>query len=258
MKYADKIVLATPASLYAAAAETGAAVAHMTYRIGRGLQLFRARGTARHRGGLMVIDTRALSGGGPIATLVSEIVLECRQRAHTGVVLDSAERTDRVQRSLVRVLAPAAREEGLTLYVQPVLADASDSAVILTQTALSGGILKEHLELAVRQYGAARVALEIERVHMDFTLPARTGMGRELTLAEFTALYNRLRPKSFFSADLCAYYFNYHDSDGTHFVLYDNADSIKRKLLIADGLGIEKAFLYFPRIRDLIPKLLPG
>jgi spore germination protein YaaH len=121
---------------------------------------------------------------------------------------------------------------------------------------LSGGTLSGHISDAIAKYGNSRVALEIERVRMDFSLPATQGTGKELTAEDVQSLIEQYNPQSFLSKDLCAYYFTYHDKKGTHFVLYDNGASIKRKLSVAAKMNIEDAFIFYPHVTDIIDKIV--
>lgn len=256
MNLEEMIIMAAPAQYSRDAAALNTPVAHLTYRIGRGFHLYRAYGSSGRQGGLMVIDTSGLRGGGPFAALVAEIIGECSRRSFSGIILDTGGGRGTTQVSLCMALAREARINGLKLFVQPALADVTDSAIVLVQTALSGGTLRHHIETAVKQFGASRVALEIERVHMDFTLPAKAGVGRELTYAEFKRLFEREKPQVFFSNDLCALYFSYRGTDGTHFVLFDDASSIKRKLHLGRSLGIESALMFYPHIRDIAADII--
>ena len=61
----------------------------------------------------------------------------------------------------------------------------------------------------------------------------------------------------FFSPDLCAHYFTYMSrQNGAHFVLFDDAGSIRKKLQVARNLGISSAVLAYPQVDDLLPELL--
>jgi len=51
---------------------------------------------------------------------------------------------------------------------------------------------------------------------------------------------------------LSAYYFTYQDASGSHFVLYDDAGSIRKKIFLARQLGIDHAMLFFPEVEDLL------
>jgi spore germination protein YaaH len=86
---------------------------------------------------------------------------------------------------------------------------------------------------------------------VDFTLPAVSGVGRDLSNAEFRGLIDRYNPKSFFSPELMVNYFTYHDGSGTHFLLHDNAESLRRKLSAVSDAGIRYALLFYPRVADI-------
>ena len=250
------IILAAPPEDIAAAAQTGCTVAYMIYRIGRGYHLYRAQGADHLKTGLMVVDTDGYTGGGPTSALVSEILGECEKCSYSGVVLDTGSRSTAQVAALTSYLASAAAERGYKFYVPELLAEASAHAVVLLPTALSGGSLSDHIGDALTKYGPGRVALEVERVRMDFSLPAVTGAGKELTAEELQALVEQNHPQSFLSKELCAYYFTYRDKKGTRFVLYDNAASIRRKLSVASKLGIESAFMFYPHVADILDKIL--
>jgi hypothetical protein len=250
------IIIAAPSEFIEPAARSGLAVAHMIYRIGRGHHLFRAQSSDRFSGGYMVLDTRGYIGGGPSSTLIMEILGECEKTKYKGIILDTGDKSTAQLMLLAGHLATEASERGLKLYVHDLLAGASERTVILLPTALSGGTLTGHIGDAVEKYGAGRVALEIERVRMDFSLPATQGTGRDLTAGELETLIEQYNPQSFLSKDLCAYYFTYHDKKGTHFVLYDTGTSIKRKLSVASKMGIEDAFIFYPHVADIIDQIV--
>ena len=113
---------------------------------------------------------------------------------------------------------------------------------ILIETALSGGSLQELLEEAVAKYGTARLALGVERTAMDFPLPCRGGYGTPLTQDALAALRRRCGTAVFFSEALCAKYFTYHSGGQTRLVLFDDDETVSRKLALAQSLGIETAF----------------
>ena len=62
----------------------------------------------------------------------------------------------------------------------------------------------------------------------------------------------------FFSQDLCARYFTYTREGETHFVLFDDADTLQQKLQTGTRMGFSAAFLMYPEVRDLLPRLFPG
>ncbi|HHT16598.1 MAG TPA: hypothetical protein GXZ77_02605 [Papillibacter sp.] len=256
MENKTNIILAAPKEFIEPAARTGLPVALMTYKIGRGYHLYRAQGAPRYAGGLMVLDTSGYTGGGPLSGLVEEIYAECRAGGFSGVVLNPADRIGLGQAALASRLANLRETTGLTVYVPESMADMVPGAVVLVQTALSGGSLARHLREAVARYGAENIALEIERVRMDFTLPAKTGTGRELMQEELEALLDTYKPKIHYSEELVASYFIYRSRKRTHFVLFDNAATIRRKLTHAARAGIDTAFLFYPNVYDILDEIM--
>ena len=107
----------------------------------------------------------------------------------------------------VRTLGELTKKRGWPLYVTEAYAPFSDSAIALIPSALSGGSLQQRLQEAVERFGAARVALAVERVAEDFFLPSPTGQGMPLTREELRQRLEERAPSVFFSSELCAHYF---------------------------------------------------
>ena len=124
-------------------------------------------------------------------------------------------------------------------------------------TALSGGDFAQRLREAMAQR-TGPLGLDVQRLRMDFTLPARNGEGVPLSQADFQALVEREDPAVFFSQELCARYFTYRKGGETRFVLFDDAETLRRKLRIARESGIPDALCVYPEVQDLLPRLFPG
>ena len=90
---------------------------------------------------------------------------------------------------------------------------------------------------------------------MDFTLPAPSGEGAPLSGEELRQLMEREQPTVFFSRDLCARYFTYARDGRAHFVLFDDAETLNRKVQIGTSLGFSTAFFMWPEVRDIAGKL---
>ncbi|MDR0916272.1 MAG: hypothetical protein LBN02_03685 [Oscillospiraceae bacterium] len=230
----------------------GFRAAHMIYKV-RGSKLYIAKSRRRENGGAMVVTLSELSGGAPSSALIGEIVAEAETYDYDAVVLDSSERVTPLMSRTAEELAHAVAPK--PVYVPENLAASAPSCRVLIQTALSGGYLTRHLATAIDTYGRSRVALEVDRVVMDFTLPALNGAGQELSLERAESLRNG-RPL-FFSDALCVFYFIYFDGTAPHIVLYDDDMSINSKLALAEDVGITDAFLYYPQVRGLINGIRP-
>ena len=90
---------------------------------------------------------------------------------------------------------------------------------------------------------------------MDFRLPARSGEGEPLDEERFRQLMEQESPSVFFSQELCARYFTYTREGGTHFVLFDDAGTLKQKLKIGGSIGFSAAFFMWPEVRDIAAQL---
>lgn len=246
----------TPGQLQEAARHTHS-LAHVAYRVGEGSALLRQSVLMQTRGGLLAVtDQDAPLIDAPEA-LAAAAVRECGRRGYAGVLLDFQDQTeDRL--AFAKALAAALARTRRTLYVPEDYGPAAPGAVTLICTALSGGDFGQRLrEAASAAGGAGKLALDVQRLRMDFTLPARTGEGVPLSPEAFQALMEREEPAVFFSQELCARYFTYARDGETHFVLFDDAGTIRKKLQTGAALGCSAAFLMFPEVRDLLGELFP-
>ena len=230
--------------------------AHLAYRIGRGPHLFRSGGAVPLKGGLMVLNDRGFDGLGATGPFCQEVVRECAARGYTGVICDF-DRHLPLLGQVIAGLSPLLAKRGWPLYVPEPYGRYSATAKVLIPTALSGGSLQVRLQEAVQQYGAARVALAVERSAEDFFLPSPNGQGIRLTQEELQQRIQEREPVIFFSNELCAHYFTYMNrQNGAHFILFDDAASIRKKLHTARSLDIADALLLYPEVSDLLSEIL--
>ena len=224
---------------------------HMAYCLGPENSLLRQAMPAGLRGGwLGLLDTDAPPLPDP-AALAEALVRECRRQQYAGVVLDFREPVREDLQTLARCLGERLPRQRLTLC-GPASLEGIPGLLPLICTAISGGNLRSWLqETAARTQG--RFALDLQRLRMDFPLPAREGLGHPLSGREFQALWDRLQPASFYSPDLGTRYFSYEDRGAAHLVLYDDANTLRQKLNMAAALNCPLAFLMWPEIRDLLP-----
>jgi len=252
------VILSAPPEALNQARAHGLSIAHMAYQIGREFHLFRANIPLSLKGGLMMLGDGGPEldlGTGSPDTLAAEVIRECIHRGFDGVVLAFQRKTPQLH-AAAAVLAGRLRRQGGEFYLPEPYADDSDWARILIPTAISGGSLTARLEEVVGYYGAERICLDIERLRMDFCLPVEGGGGQKLSAKEFYTLTRAQNPESYFSQDLSAYYFTYQDESGSHFVLYDDAGSIRKKIFLAQKLGISHAMLFYPEVEDILPGAL--
>lgn len=253
-----QMILAAPPEDVTAARRHGLTLAHMAYRLGGGPHLFRVNQPIPVRGGLMYIDDAGFDGRGTPDGLCQEVVRECAARGYGGVIC-AFDRRLPLLAAVVSQLGPMLARQSRSFYVSEPYGRHTSTGRVLIPTALSGGSLRQRLGEAVERYGAGRVALAVERTAEDFFLPSPDGQGRPLTREELRAQMEERAPSVFFSDELCARYFTYMNrQNGAHFVLFDDAGTIRKKLLLAGALGIDRALLCYPEVSDLLKDVLAG
>ena len=223
----------TPKALSQLPAPPPLPLVHMAYAVGQGGCLTRCAAADLPHGGLMGLSDRC-SGSIPRAdALCRAIAAECVRRGFQGVLADFE--------------SPA---HGLALFSPLILP--AEGAALLIGTGISGGSLRVLLEENINRYGAAHLALDLERVMMDFPLPCPTGCGTPLTREELLSLRQKHHSSVYFSRELMANYFTYSAERGTHFVLFDDEETLRQKVSLAQRLGIPSAFVMYPEIADLL------
>lgn len=251
-----QLILAAPPEDVTAAQAHGLTLAHMAYRVGGGPHLFRSSQPNPPRGGLMYIDDGGFDGRGTPDAFCQEVVRECAARGFGGVIC-AFDRKLPLLSAVVEQLGPMLARQGRSFYVSEPYGRCTATGRVLIPTALSGGSLRQRLGEAAERYGAGRMALAVERTAADFFLPSPDGQGRPLTREELAAKRRELSPSVFFSDELCARYFTYMNrQNGAHFVLFDDAGSIRKKLRLAEALGIDRALLCYPEVSDLMGDIL--
>ncbi len=242
----QKYLAVTPSEA-SAAAKYHVPFAHAAYRIGPGSTLLR-QNPFRADGGLLLLHDRDAPPVDTPAALCAAVLRECRRWNFQGVVLDLSEPFRQDLADFAAQLSSGLG--GRTLYLPESYR--AEGAVTLVCTAVSGGTFHQYLrEAAARRGGGRHLALDVQRLRMDFTLPARTGEGTPLTGQELRQLTEQLQPTVFFSQDLCARYFTYARYGQAHFVLFDDGETMERKVNLGESLGYAAAFFLWPEIRDI-------
>ena len=231
-------------------------MAHVAYRIGPGSTLLRQSVLLKARGGLLSVSDREAPDIGQPEALCAAVLRECGRRGCGGVLLDFEQPPCRDRIRFAQTLSAQLRATRRVLYIPERYADAVSGAVPLICTALSGGNFRQRLqEAAEARGGAGQLALDVQRLRMDFRLPAKNGQGEPLSPAAFRALMEERSPTVFFSQELCARYFTYTQDGVAHFVLFDDAETLKQKLKIGAAMGFSAAFFMWPEIRDIAGQL---
>lgn len=229
-------------------------LAHVAYRIDAGGRLSCRDLFVRTRGGVMVLGDR---GCGPIrdsGALCREVWRECGNRAYGGVAADFEEAYSPDRAKFLQDLARVLTRNNCRLFVPEAYGTAAPQASVLICTALSGGTLRQRLEEAAQRFGPRRLALDLQRLRMRFPLPCPDGEGTPLCEKDLAALLAR-SPSVFYSSDLGAKYFTCTQDGRRQFVLFDDAQTLRRKIQAGQERGAAAGFLMFPEVRDILPAL---
>ena len=203
------------------------------------------------RGGQQVLRCEEPFPAAAAETVAREVMHAAVCRNFGGILLDAPALPCVL--ALIGQLAPLCRYYKRKLYIPECCADATQEATVLICTALSGGSLRQRLEEACARFGAQRIALDLQRLMMEFPLPCPSGCGTPLTADQLQKLQQG--HSIYYCTDLCARYFTRQCSSETRFVLFDDADTLRRKMELAETLGINEAFVTWPETEDILPQL---
>ena len=204
------------------------------------------------RGGFLVLRTENWDGVRRADALCREISRACVSHGFCGVMLSSSSRS-------APLLEEILGEHRLRLLVPERCAGLVKTAGVYLSSAISGGCLEDRLQGSLDRFGPDRLTLLLEQSAEDFFLPAPTGCGRPLTPEALQGLKDRWNPCIFFSSPLCARYFTYMSRDsGAHFVLFDDGDTMARKLERARRAGVRSFLLPSPAVAAGLPLTAAG
>ena len=224
-------------------------LAHAAFRVGAKGTLLSRTLPPRLRGGLAVIQCDTPFPESTVPLLSRDLLQLCLQRDFRGIVLDGFDRAVPSHRTLCRGLDALCQRYGRSLYVPPCCADDAPHAAVLVCTALSGGTQRALLEDAAQRFGAHRIALDLQRLMMEFSLPCLSGEGSPLSPQE---LQQRMAGRSvYYCSSLVSRYCTRSEGGSTKFILFDDADTLHRKMELAESMGITEGFLMWPEVCDI-------
>lgn len=230
--------------------------AHLAYRIGKEGHLLRMGGQTLLRGGVIVIGEWPRDAAADPEEIGREIVRECLAQGFSGAVCDWEGPIRPEQAAVLQKLDGWFSRRSWSLYVPERCGANLTHARVMIPSALSGGALEQRLREAAERFGVSRVALALQRTAEDFLLPSPLGSGTVLSRETLERKLEHLHPAVFYSQELCARYFTYRTQGGNaHFVLYDDGDTLCRKIELARRMGVETVLAPWEEIRDALDVL---
>ena len=211
----------------AEAARCGLRIALAAYAVGQDGRLYSRRLPEGLTAAALLLGGR-LPGSSPV--LAREISAECMRRGCEAIICcDAAAR-----------LAP--------LLKVPVYSFAPESGCgAVISTAISGGNLHGLFLDALAAFGRSGVIALVEPVRRRFDLPSADGEGRDMSGAELFE-FSQSAVSSGFSPELCCRYLLAEDGAA----LYDNADTLGKKLEVLELLGVERVLLPYCELFELL------
>lgn len=229
--------------------------AHLAYKIDNG-HLMRGRIPLSLHGGAMVIGQINYNCN-DINVLFLEIFNECCRREFDSVLLDLGNSPCTKSVSFASALCEKLNAKKIITYIPVYYSDFCNQSNYLVPGIISGGSFKEYLESLVLKLGASRLALELDALAMDFTMPSDTSEGIHMSRTQLHDMLDMIGDNTFYSPELCSNYFTYANSrKETHFVLFDTVHSLLEKLSIARKLGFASSFLFIPETDEIFTLLI--
>lgn len=251
-----RLIIAAPPDTIRDATSYALPVAHMAYRIGPNLQLLRANMSINLRAGLMAIGCVAPPKQGDVISFCRQVIRECSMRNFDGIILDFEGPSHPLLEQIIDKMSSIVTPRGWPLFVPEQYASAAAQGKIMISSALSGGSLQQRISDAVARFGAQRIALCVQRVAEDFTLPAPSGCGTPIDPKKLKQQIQTRGANVHFSTELCAHYFTYMSQGNAHFVLFDTANSLRKKVQIAKTFGLYACIFAWPEISNEIDAIL--
>lgn len=230
----------------------------LAYKISS-MHLMRGKIAANTRGGLMIIGGCDLSAEGDFKQLAAEISNESALHNYDAVFLALDEKPNSKSASFAGALGSELAKRRLKYYVPIDYSVFCPDARYIVTSEISGGSLKLHITELIDKHGVEKLAFDICRMRMDFTMPSPDSIGKALSPEEFNTIYENTDAQTFYSPELCLNYFTYTDTIGqSHFVLYDDARSILGKIFLADMLKLDCVLLNYSELKEILPQIRGG
>lgn len=182
-------------------------------------------------------------------SLLSDDILSAVKRlGFSGVFADLEEP---LAAGILPVLDAVLHKHGIPLFVPCFKTVYTSHAFITIETAISGGIFREYVREYTETY--AHIAAQVTPVSAEFLLPAQDAAGTPVSREDIARRIREQNASVFFSSELCCNYFTFTDSEQKgHFVIFDDARTLQKKVSILQEAGIGHIFIVYPHFLEYI------
>lgn len=243
----SQIILVPPSDQCRKADAEGLPLLRMGLGIHSNGTLVRALAQEYNKGDLLCVSDFGVSV--PIPNAVARQLLQETQ-TFAGIVADF-ERFEPLLDDFLKQLDAICAQAQIPLFVPHRRIASAPHAWTLAPSAASGGCLREELERGMEaRHG--RLAVSFRRTCRRFRLPSADPNGEELTISQLSALHQQKNAQIFFSQELCVNYFTYMEGNIGYFVLFDDKNTLQKRLHLLQRLEIPYIFADWESYQFLI------
>lgn len=227
-----------------AAVAAGLPCVLLCYRISKSGALQRTALPRLTRGSLLGILASPDLSPAFVPRLQQMLLAECHRRGYVGVWFSAAP-ADQEPTAFVTLCANL-QQKGLSVFLPQAAARSVPGSRVILPGSLSGGTLEDMLADYASRYESSRIALDLQRCRHSFSMPCQAPQGCPLTQEVLEQILHTHHCQTFFSPELCTHYCTYHpQGEAWKFLLFDDADSILRRIRRAFSFGVSCCFLSF-------------
>ena len=174
-----------------------------------------------------------------------DVVYEVRRLQFSGVFADIEDPEQ--QKVMLPILDETLFKENIPFFVPLSAENYVSHAIVTLQTDVSGGSLEEYVSQYIKQYGAHRLAAHLVPICANYKMPAFKSTDSDLHPKDIQALIQKYHASTFYSNELQCNYFTYMDEESRgHFVVFDNARTLQKKMENLEAMGISYFFMVYP------------
>lgn len=175
---------------------------------------------------------------------------ECKRRGYSAVFLDTDELPKKENSNIFSKVSASLEKHGLSTFCPLAFANFCPRSIPVADGTVTGGVFED--ELANFKKRHHRIGISISRIISRFEMPVSDAEGTLLTPTDLRRFLQAFDGNIFFSPQLMTNYFLLSTCGSKcRYILFDDADTISKKLRTAKKLGFSDVFLIQREISDI-------